>query len=504
MADPTRTRVPYDLLLLVAKFLGEGDLAHLAAVNQDLSKPVSRLAFKLALAPVVFSPGRRSVRYACYYYKGRRVSSYPKPFTYAVENGDVELLSRAFNHLDSSYPQGWSWWQLYGIGVGELLSLAAAHNLESLQYLVGKFPLLRGSSIPTSTLSAEFEDQLPVLDNSIYSSRIGFYVSGMLADMRNEGLVVSALTGGKYDCASFLLGYQPPLFPRGFQVGMHRVCYASATTLQFLIDHGAHVGSEVLYPVAAMDNLPDARVFDILVQRSRGVNSPPAATEGSRMSEVSTPLHTACKYLQPTNVEALLRLGAEPNGFNGNAWIRKSRWIMASYNYSSPNPILALLFSHLWDMVSWNDYQSIGRKFVQCLQLLLRYGGRISVPLQDGNILEVLVLRLWKCICHEVMNRPDFALPACPDHPDDIGEEVQAMLLTLNDVTVSPWDEVCRIVSDADPTWRGIAGQTPGKQLVKVLRHYQERHRDLPGPAQWRGRSPLILPDRFGARSDIY
>ncbi|KAI1166331.1 hypothetical protein F5B18DRAFT_74333 [Nemania serpens] len=496
MDDAARTRATYDVLLEVAKYLDEKDLANLAAASQALNAPLSRLALKLGLTRVLSTQDPDEVTDQII--DVHDTDQYPKPLTHAIENGDIHLLSRAFNLLDSLHAQGWTWWQLYGRGVAALLILAAGHNLESLQYLVRKFPLLPSSSI----MPPESESELSVFDNSFYSSGIGSYRSGILADMKNEALVLVALRSDRYDCASFLLGLEPPLFPGGFQLGIYDTCYSSATTLQFLIDHGSYIGPGTLHRVASMEDLPDVRVFDILVQSiGIDVNKPCLAIEG-----MTTPLFAACDCLQPINVEALLRLGAEPNEPNGSLWIRKAPYMVSAFHYTSPNPILTLLFTQFWDMVRWNNYQDIGRRFIKCLQSLLRYGARISVPLQDGNILEVLVLRLWKCICHELMNRPEFVLPVCPDDPDDIEQGVQSMLLALNEVSVSPWDELCQIIYDADPTWRGIAGQTTtGKmQLVKVLRHYQERYRDLPGPARLKGRSHLFLPDRFGARLGVY
>ncbi|KAI1190330.1 hypothetical protein F5B17DRAFT_387630 [Nemania serpens] len=485
MDDASRARVTYDLLREVAKYLDEKELANLAAANQDLSEPLSRLALKRALTRPPFVENSNDE------YQVVELEYCPKPLVHAIEYGDVQLLSRAFNLLDILYPQGWIWWHLYGSGVDALLELAAERNLVSLQFLLTRFPLLPSSSQQETGSESEFEREFSVPDNSLYSEGTGSSSTGVIVDMRNGNLVRVALQSGRYDCASFLLRLEPPLFPRGFELGMHRVCYTSATTLQFLINHGAHVSDETLHRVAAMDNLPDTRVFDILVQScGLDVNSSRSSTE-----EWLTPLSIACDGLQSANIDALLRLGAEPNG---DTWVRRDPFLLTEFHYTSPNPILTLLFTHFWDTTHWKHYQRLGRKFIRSLQSLLRHGASVSMPMEGGSILEVFVLRIWKCICHEVMNRPGFTLPECPDHPDDVNPGVQSMLLALNDVTVSPWDEVCQIISDVDPGWREIVEQAPGKaQLVKILRHYQERYRDLPRPDITWWRSQTHLPDRF-------
>ncbi|KAI1131189.1 hypothetical protein F5Y10DRAFT_287415 [Nemania abortiva] len=465
---PTVT-LPYDILYLLAQEVPLGDLLNLALMRKDLWEPFYRIAFKRALTETPFD---RDL----------------PPLTHAIKKGDIQLLSRCIDFLDSRHPNGWNWSQFYVEGVGRILVLAATYNLESLRYLVGKYPLWPGSS----------EDQPPqsVLDHGLYSYRNARYTAS-LVHIKNRQLVIGALKRERYDCASFLLRHQPPLFAGGFPLSGTPTCYSSATTLRFLIDHNAFLGVNPLHIAASLADLPDDQVFDVLVERGFGVDSPSHSYEHSSLREAMTPLNAACGSLQPTKVEALLRLGANPNGVARSIWIKKVPFTTELQHYS-PNPILTLLFSNRWDLVAPSDYDHMSHGFTQCLQSLLRRGARTSIRLGNGSVLEVLVLRMWKVLCKQIMRRnPE--LPQAPDQPFDKNQGVQSLLLALSSISLSPWDEVYRMVSAVDSTRGANTGQGSA-QLVQLFRDYQEKYGDLPGPAQLRGSVLLILPDRFGAQ----
>ncbi|KAJ8129483.1 hypothetical protein O1611_g4147 [Lasiodiplodia mahajangana] len=392
--------------------------------------------------------------------------------TQAVWDGDIQLLSRFIDFLDSKHPEGWSWSQYYPDGVGRILSLAAACNLKSLQYLVKRYPLWPGSS----------EDAAPqsVLDHGFYSLGNVRYAAAF-ADLKNGELVMSALVGGRYDCASFLLRqYRPPLFKGGFLLRGNLVCYASAPILQFLLDHGACLGVDPLHHVASLAGLPDVLVFDAIVQRGFGVDSPRHAFEDSPVGEVLTPLHAACDSLQPANVEALLRLGANSNGISQSTWIRKVP-LMTEFQYYSPHPILALLFSSQWDIMARDDYHPIAQRFLKCFQSLLRYGARTVIQLDNGSTLEILVHRIWRILYQSF----------------DQNQGVQSLFFFLENLSLPPSDEVCLMVSAVDPTREGRDDGQESLLLIQLFRDYQEKYGDLPGPAQLRGSDLLFLPDRL-------
>ncbi|KAI0871409.1 hypothetical protein GGS24DRAFT_471604 [Hypoxylon argillaceum] len=461
-----------DVLLLIAKeFDDDEDILNFSLVREAVYEPVSRWAFKKALTATPFDHELR-------------------PVTYAIDHGDIPLLTRCLDFLDSAYPQGWKWSQFYNGGVARVLHQAAAHNLKSLQFLVGRYPLWPPSD----------EESVPskVLDHGFYTYHMWYHKA--MADNKNWALVISALESGLYDCASFLLrGYHPPLFPQMFPLRGHPICYASAATLQFLINHGADLGRDALCSVAGMAGLADAHVFDILVQRGYRIDAPRFGFAGTPMGEVLTPLYFACNSSEPTNVEALLRLGANPNGIAPNPWIRKSVFL-GEFSYFSPNPILTLVVSSQWDLTAWDDEKPW--KFIQCLRLLLRYGATVSVPLHNGTLLEALVLRMWKFICVILLLqygvRGD-TLPDCPDKPYDRQQGVQSLLLALSSANLSPWDEVYQLVSDVDSTWPRNVEQ-PSAQLIQLFRDYQEKYGDLPGPTHLRRARLLFLPSRFGAQ----
>ncbi|KAI1753593.1 hypothetical protein F4782DRAFT_496935 [Xylaria castorea] len=466
-----------DLLLSIANHLGARDLLHLGATQQSLKQPLTHRAFKVALTGVPFDHDLQ-------------------PVTYAIKNGDIQLFSKTVGLLDSTFPAGWDWPRFYGKGVGRLLTLAAAHNLESLQHLVQKYPLIPGPSHEVPVQADLVPAPVPGL---------GFYVVGnshspAIRNIRNWELVIEALKRDRYDSASFLLNYQPPLFPNGFPLNAHPACFSSLTTLNFLIDHGADLGVNPLHYIAETDPR-DPQVFDILVERGLGIDSPLETFRHSPIGLIFTPLNKACQFAQPRSVEALLRLGANPNGTTSSFFISQvSSW--NGFHYSSPLPILTLLLSSRWDpgVLFGVGLQDIGRRLIDCFQLLIHYGATTSIPLLNDAFIEIVMLRIWRCLFRQIITQLNFVFPEVPDKPQDLNQGVQSILVALNHVDVSPWDNVCQVFSDLIPIpmWSSDAGQTRGKErLIRLLSDYQNKYGDLPGQLQL-GQSVLLeLPDRY-------
>ncbi|KAI0443918.1 hypothetical protein F4803DRAFT_513290 [Xylaria telfairii] len=467
----------FDLFLQIAQHLGCRDLLNLGTTQQVLAEPLTRRAFTVALT-VPFDHDL-------------------KPVTYAIITGDTQLLSKAIGFLDVLFPAGpWQWSRFYSKGVGSLLTLAAAHNLESLLFLLNKYPLMpepdNASPIPANLIPA------PILAHGFYSVENSH--DPALVNVRNRELVKSALEAGRLDCASVLLNYQPSLFPNGFPLNNDPICYSSATMLTFLVDHGAYLGSSPLHDAAALASLPDTRVFDMLVQMGFDVNSPLDTFRHSPMGLIFTPLHEACRWLQPERIEALLRLGANPNGITSNFWIKKVP-IMSNFQYFTPIPLLMLLLSTRWDLTLWGflvTFEDFGRRFLGSFQSLVRYGAITSIPYLQGCFLEILLLRIWRILYKQITRQPNLVLPSSPNMPRDLNHGVRSLLLAISNADVSPWDHVCQVVSDANPMWSRNVSQTRGKErLIRLLVDYQERFRDLPGPAQLRDSFLFELPRRY-------
>ncbi|KAI1745956.1 hypothetical protein F4680DRAFT_5291 [Xylaria scruposa] len=358
-----------------------------------------------------------------------------------------------------------------------------SHNLLSLQHLVQQYPLTPG---PPNQIPA------PVLAHDFYS--VGGSHTPAMISLRNWELVIESLKKDRYDCASFLLDYQPPLFPNGFPLRANPACYSSPTTLNFLLDRGASLGANPLHYLAETDPR-DPQVFDVLAQRGFGIDSPLETLKHlPNMWPTSTPLQKACLFLQPRSAEALLRLGANPNGVGSRFFIHRVPF-MSGYQYSSPHPILTLLLSTQWVSADL----SFGPRLIECFQLLLHYGATTSIPLLRGDLLEILMLRIWRVLYTQVYTQAtrgsNFVLPQVPDRPGDINQGVQSLLFALNDMDVSPWDHVCQVFSDI---LHGGAALPVGKErLIQLLGDYQNRFGDLPGPAQLQQSSLLTLPDRY-------
>ncbi|KAI0552131.1 hypothetical protein F4679DRAFT_592628 [Xylaria curta] len=453
-----------DVLLDVSSHLGARDLLNLGATQQALKQLFTHRAFIAALTRVPFDQDL-------------------KPVTYALQNGDIQLLSKTVGVLDALFPEGWQWSKFYAKGVGRLLTFAAAHNLLSLQYLVQQYPLIPGPRGPVVQAN-----QVPAPAHDFYS--VGGSHAPSMVSIRNWELVIEALKKDRYDCASFLLNYQPSLFPDGFMLRAHPTCYSSHTTLNFLLNHGANPGVNPLHYLAETDPR-DPQVFDVLAQRGFGIDSPPETLRHlPNMWSTSTPLQRACQFLQPRSVEALLRLGANPNGVASRFFIHRVSF-MGSYQYSSPHPILTLLLSTQWVSAG----SSFGSRLIDCFQLLLHYGATTSIPLLNGDLLEILMLRIWRVLYTQATRGSNFVLTQVPDRPGDLNQGVQSFLFALNEMDVSPWDHVCQVFSDI---LHGDAGLPRGKErLIQLLGDYQNKFGDLPGPAQLQQSSLLILPDRY-------
>ncbi|KAI1178448.1 hypothetical protein F4777DRAFT_537690 [Nemania sp. FL0916] len=468
-ADPA---VSYDVLLNIAEYLRETDLLNLAVTQRILTRPLTERAFRISLTEVPIDGNQR-------------------PITWAIKNGDIDLLNRALRYLDAHYPNGWKWSQFYHREVGALLSLAAGYSLRSLQHLVQMYPLWPQGN-------ADVPDA--VREHRFYHYGINDFASNLVG-MRNRELVHAALERERHDCALFLMRqYQPLLFPDGFPLRANPICFASTANLQFLIDNGASIGDDALHEVAAFPNLADPGVMDILVQRGYGVDSLRSIPSNTPAGQIKTPLNAACSAMQPTNVAALLRLGANPNGTRNAPSVMRTAFAN-SFIHSSPNPILTLLFSRQWRVRRVDIYRTVSQRFFECLQHLVRHGATLFVPLQMGNLLEVLVLRMWMTLGDHVLSElrsKQSAPPSVPDRPEDNNTGVQSLLRALEDFDVSPWDDIYRYVANITDPQPG--GQSRGKaELLQHLRDYQALNGDLPGIPQLSVPHMMLLPDRFRA-----
>ncbi|KAI1305698.1 hypothetical protein F5Y03DRAFT_406298 [Xylaria venustula] len=460
-----RPVLPYDILLNMAPCLSVKALLNLAITTSALNEPLTKAAFKAALTV----PFDQDI----------------KPMTYAIKQGDILLISQTLAVLDSLHPQGWKWSTFYAKGVGRVLALAAAHSLDSLQFLVEKYPLrptMTAETVPTS-----------VLDHGFYSVDTIRYVEA-LVDTRNSELVQIAIQQNQFECAAFLLTqYQPPLFPDGFALRGNPVFYSSATALEFLIDHGARLEVDSLQNAIVTGNSVHPQVFDVLVEKGFNIDSPCRHLAHLSMGLATTPLNIACGRLQPVSVESLLRLGANPNGISGSSSISKSPFL-GGFRYFSPNPMLMLLLSTRWDLTPSQDHRILGQDFIQCFQSFLRYGSMILIL--DDVFLGIFLFKVWKVVCTRILKKS--SIPDCSGYPNDLNQGVRSLLSAISDANITPWGEACQIVSDGNPIWRGKAKQTKGKErLVQFLRDYQDEYGDLPGPEKLARPFLCTLPERY-------
>ncbi|KAI0205123.1 hypothetical protein F4808DRAFT_410570 [Astrocystis sublimbata] len=473
---------------MVGEQFSERDLLTLAATKRDLYPFLTRRAFRLALTK---KPYNHTLQ----------------PVSFAIQNGDIPLFSRIFAFLDGRLRRGWSWRKFFGPGVRVLLTEAAQSNADSLQYLIQKYPLVPGKTdggtvpIPQELHNHGFYTSYRHdLDNLYYASMV---------DQRNSELVYSALAGGRFDCAHLLLDHHPPLFPDGFQVRSNMEAFSSPATLNFLIAQGANYGPDPLHTIAVED-VDNLRVFDALVQRGFGVDAPRDVITHASDRVVFTPLYEACRTMRYRNIGALLQLGANPNG-TSRLFIRKAPYY-GMVEFQSPSPLLTLLLTGRWDIQADSLYHSpraqgmqrfhpFDEAIVLSFRTLVAYGADILIPGLNGDVLEILLLRIWRLLCRQMTRSPNFSLPVCPDKPSDQNTGVQGLLVALGEYDCQPWDQVCDAISSLHPTLPDNVRQVRNKErLLVLLNIYQDRFGDLPGPNQL---VAFDLPDRYGASTNI-
>jgi len=471
--------LPYHLILRVGKCLKGQGLINFLATTRNLTQDLVRYSLGASLTKTPFNEDL-------------------PPVTHAIKTGNTELFAEALQYINLYYPQGWTWFRFYNLGVSELLKLAAAHNLESLQYLIQLYPLRPGLE-ETNTDKVLIEDFYTLQPSATPVQHEPAWV-----DYRNQELLDVALLAGKLDCVSFLLrGHEPPLFPSGLSV-LRDMYLTSADTLEFLLDNGAQFPPIALHIFATLGYLPDPRIFDVSVQHGIGIDSLPQNCTSTFLRQAYTPLLAACYVGQPTAVEALLRLGAKPDGLQ-RPWIRPASSIdglddvspSSTLDFYSPNPILALLFSHQPFQVEM-EIAAVGRKLLSCFDLLVRFGA--SLPTLDDDMCRILLRRIWTLVCCQTFERLT-AAQRCPTlhslnqymSPDvsgqlgDLNEGVKSLFSALKIMDVRPWDDFCDRIVELNPDWKETAGGSRGKDLLMKLFHdYQITHGDLPGPAQVR------------------
>lgn len=459
-------QLSFDVILMLAPYLREPDVLNLGMTRRDLNGPLTRYAIQKALV-VPFD-------------------TMPKHLLYAIDKGDIQLLSRIYDCIDSTPPQPWRWPHSHSDGTCRILRFATSCSEKSLQFLVQRFPLWAGPA----------DDSVPkaVLDHGFYSSGSSPY-NAARANIENKSLVNLALDCSQYRCASFLLNYNsPPLFPDAFDARYTRECYASATGLRLLIDHGARLDDNPLHVAAQMD-LRDPGVFAVLVQAGYGVDSPFPSDAVAFPWIGLTPLCVACDSFISENVEALLGLGADPNG-RGFEIIKHQA---LGPVYFSPNPLLSLLFSLNLTVVGM-DY-----KFMTCFQLLLRYGATTSIPFPDGDIFEIFLLRVWDLIVFFLHERVRMDLgDYMPGEGPNKYPDVSTLISCVSKNNFAPLDEYTRIVHEAVRGPVGNSGQTTDRQLLEeFLRDYQARRGDLRDSRhEFRFGLTFVPPERFLAQRD--
>jgi hypothetical protein len=461
----TAQSLPYHLVLRLGKCLKGQDLINFLAMNRNLTQDLVRYSLETSVTQT------------------RLNEDFP-PVTHAIKTGNTELFAEVLQCINSCYPEGWSWFQFYDSGVSWLLHLAAAHNLESLKCLTKLYPLKPAVVEQRDHDNPQIESLYRITWSSpMFAGASVGWIDGWI-DSKNQELLDEAVLAGKLDCVSFLLrAHQPPLFRRGVSI-LRDIYLASADTMEFLIDNGALFPPIALHKFATLSCLPDPRIFDVAVKHGFGVDSLPQDCISTFLREAYTPLLAACYVGQPTAVEALLRLGANPNGL-GRPWIRPVEGTRSKLDFYSPNPILALLFSHQ-PFESRDEIAVVGRRLLSCFDLLVRFGA--SMPLDD-DMCQHLLRRFWVLVCTHMLqsqhNNPRLQVTYRPYFQNAIGdpkEGADALFSVMETADVAPWDELCDRIVELGPEWKEKAGESRGKGLLMKLFHdYQAAHGDLPG-----------------------
>ncbi|KAI0388817.1 hypothetical protein F5Y17DRAFT_463331 [Xylariaceae sp. FL0594] len=337
-----------------------------------------------------------------------------------------EDLPPVHHAIKTGATRGWKWFRFHESGVEELL-LAAAHNLDSLKYLAQLYPL-RPAFDGTVIEREIVEDMYLPYYHYVPIQRNGSWIM-----TKNQRMVDTAL----------------------IQDVLRRLYLSTADMFAFVLDHSAQFPPIILHILAALKRIEDPKIFDVAVQRGRDVDGLPENCRNSFLNQAYTPLLAACYATQPVAVEALLRLGANPNGIM-EPWLRDREEPReggcTGLDFYTPNPLLALLFSQQ----PW-EWATVPPDMPRCgMSSCAGYGRGLGMKSANETLAKY--------------RADEGSWPFATRR----AEIVQSLLSDLQTADVRPWSDLCERLVEYNPEWEEVAGGAKGRDLMlKLFTHHE-------------------------------
>ncbi|OTA70764.1 hypothetical protein K449DRAFT_19066 [Hypoxylon sp. EC38] len=420
-------RVSFDILLEIVKYAEPEDRTCLALARMELYSAIYPDILQHALFDLYNADALR-------------------PLRYAVRTGNLPMLSMIYNLIKSDTrkwhchkcTRDWNWYLGHYYSL-DLFELAMCNSSKSFEFLIDTME-------DSGMVNLKGEEG---------------YQRGCHWATTPEELLGRAVWLDKLDCVRIILDRQHlfglanesmPCSLHYEATGLHDKI--SAPVAEYLIDRGIKFSSHSLVHMCmgGFDGYFNADLARVLVNKL-----------GLEVDYVSdyyffrrTALSWACEYPCPAAVEALLELGANPNGVKGMM-----------------RPIDQLLASQAWK----NNWPKVATTMYRCFKALIEHGAAITREPGKGegiHPIQKLLHCIWRvlCPCARVAARAGKGRRVT----------IERLLNALLKVDIEPFDKLCDVVVDANQEYAAKAKGLRGKQrLVKLLRGEQ----NLPVKFEW-------------------
>ncbi|KAI6086807.1 hypothetical protein F4821DRAFT_237505, partial [Hypoxylon rubiginosum] len=259
-------------------------------------------------------------------------------------------------------------------------------------------------------------------------------------------LLATAIWHDQIDIVEMILD-RPPLFDHSFHWGrfMHShglvAQIPSVAMAECVLRLGWKPYADVLHEIVVDDKLYKENRADLLevITKRRDIDI--------NYGYWRIPLISACNVVNIPAIEALLKLGADPNVVNKSD--REER------------AIEILLTANKWRQGNW---RRVSRAMYKAIKLLIEHGATTSPRPRAWNLVDMVLRRIWRLICPVIR------------HAAGVGPEGKVTLERLLDVLLTvdirPLDKLCDVVLDSSTQHSDITEGLRGKErLAKILPH---------------------------------
>ncbi|KAL7623537.1 hypothetical protein AAE478_007220 [Parahypoxylon ruwenzoriense] len=373
-----------------------------------------------------------------------------QPLLYAIINGHVDMLSTIYEFLEPVVARR-SWWYL----LSNVLDLKKVfgERVNSLKYLGYDYTGFTLSLCCTKSVGFIL-DSLDLLPLDIRCCDWRYMVC-----MRGDELLPIAIGEDYFDTVDFLLD-RPHLFSAMFKsesLWEGRIEFGcSASMAEHLISRGYEPTVGALWHMCT----PTARKvgsFGVLVRNGCDVDG---AVEYER--RCTTPLLEACYWGNPAAIEALLRLGADPNGVEPVRKRKESEKLDGFVRWHQMTRPIDVRSS---DLISLSpSWKTCAKNMYACIVPLIEHGASTSHMPHAGDPVKSLLRGVWRMILPRLKNALGIDTYDKSWTLEDFFE-----VLPRAEIDIGPLDELCDIVVDATPEYSAKAEGLRGKERMVVL-----------------------------------